>query len=253
MSALDGLRRRVVSFDDRATPYISWAAPQFIVQFDGDYDQLARLWEWHVIGENDDGAGRMNAIAPAQRAASDPAASVIVTANAGTGKTSTLVDRSSAARASPEARLVRHLHQGGWVAEMPPKLFDKLRGWAVLDDGPLAAEMSDLGERPSDLSAARALFARALETPGGLKIQTIHAFCEKLLRRFPLEAGVSPGFRVLEDAAARAVSARAWARVTSHIRALPIRAGGWAGPTPISRLSRLARLQRHVRIIRGAA
>ena len=43
------------------------------------------------------------------------------------------------------------------------------------------------------------LFARALETPGGLKIQTIHAFCEKLLQRFPLEAGVSPRFRVLED------------------------------------------------------
>src|SRR6202012_1481241 len=51
--------------------------------------------------------------------------------------------------------------------------------------------------------------ARALETPGGLKIQTIHAFCEKLLKRFPLEAGVSPGFQVLEDAAAATVSTQA--------------------------------------------
>ena len=56
------------------------------------------------------------------------------------------------------------------------------------------------------LSRARALFARALETPGGLKIQTIHAFCEKLLRRFPLEAEVSPGFQVMDDAASAAIA-----------------------------------------------
>jgi ATP-dependent helicase/nuclease subunit A len=64
------------------------------------------------------------------------------------------------------------------------------------------------GPRDYDLrlSAARALFAKALETPGGLKIQTIHAFCEKLLRRFPLEAGVSPGFRVMDDAASAAIA-----------------------------------------------
>ena len=46
---------------------------------------------------------------------------------------------------------------------------------------------------------ARRLFARAIETPGGLKVQTIHAFCERLLQRFPLEAGVPPGFEILDD------------------------------------------------------
>ena len=56
------------------------------------------------------------------------------------------------------------------------------------------------------MSDARRLFAKALETPGGLKIQTLHAFCEKLLRRFPIEAGVTPGFNVLEDQAALALS-----------------------------------------------
>jgi ATP-dependent helicase/nuclease subunit B len=54
--ALEGLRRRIERFDDPATPYLSWAAPQFINQFEGDYDHLARLWEWHVIGEGEEGA-----------------------------------------------------------------------------------------------------------------------------------------------------------------------------------------------------
>ncbi|MDR3510232.1 MAG: PD-(D/E)XK nuclease family protein, partial [Caulobacteraceae bacterium] len=51
--ALEGLKRRAAAFEDRATPYVSWAAPQFIGQFEGDYDHLARLWEWHVIGEGE--------------------------------------------------------------------------------------------------------------------------------------------------------------------------------------------------------
>ena len=55
LTALDGLRRRIDLFDDPATPYVSWAAPQFISQFVGDYDHLARLWEWHVIGDEETG------------------------------------------------------------------------------------------------------------------------------------------------------------------------------------------------------
>ena len=55
--ALDGLKRRVAAFDRQSEPYVSWAAPQFIDQFDGDYDHLARLWEWHVIGEGEAEAG----------------------------------------------------------------------------------------------------------------------------------------------------------------------------------------------------
>src|ERR1019366_6120195 len=152
---------------------------------------------------------------PAQVRASDPAASVFVTANAGSGKTSTLVDRVARVLlrgASPEAILCVTYTKAA-AAEMQRRLFDKLGGWAAMDDALLAEQMSDLGERPSDLSAARALFARALETPGGLKIQTIHAFCEKLLRRFPLEAGVSPGFKVLEGVAAAEGSAKARERV----------------------------------------
>jgi len=147
----------------------------------------------------------------AQVRASDPAASVFVAANAGSGKTSTLVKRVARLLlrgARPEAVLCVTYTKAA-AAEMQRRLFDELGAWAVMEDAPLAAKLAELDEPPRNLGLARALFARALETPGGIKIQTIHAFCEKLLRRFPLEAGLSPGFTVLEDVAAREVSARA--------------------------------------------
>ena len=151
---------------------------------------------------------------PHQIAAADPRRSVFVTANAGSGKTSTLVDRV--------ARLLLEEVQPGEIlcvtytkaaaAEMQARLFDRLGAWAVMDNAELARSLADLDNRDPatlsgpDLSKARRLFAKALETPGGLKIQTIHAFCEKLLRRFPLEADVTPGFTVLENEAALALS-----------------------------------------------
>ena len=149
-----------------------------------------------------------------QIAAADPLRSVFVTANAGSGKTSTLVDRV--------ARLLLEEVQPGEIlcvtytraaaAEMQARLYDRLGAWAVMDDGDLARSLADLDNRDPaalsgpDLSKARRLFAKALETPGGLKIQTIHAFCERLLRRFPIEADVNPGFTVLENEAAAALS-----------------------------------------------
>jgi ATP-dependent helicase/nuclease subunit A len=155
--------------------------------------------------------------------ASDPARSVFVTANAGSGKTSTLVKRVARLLlrgAAPEALLCVTYTKAA-AAEMQRRLFDLLGAWAVMEDAPLAAKLSELDEAPADLPRARRLFARALETPGGLKIQTIHAFCEKLLRRFPLEAGVSPGFLVLEDADAREVSNQARDAIAHHALAHP--------------------------------
>ena len=143
--------------------------------------------------------------------ASDPKASVFVTANAGSGKTTTLVNRVARlllGKTRPEAILCLTYTKAA-AAEMQRRLFDELGAWAVMADDPLAQKLADLSEARRDLSEARTLFAKALETPGGLKIQTIHAFCEKLLRRFPLEAGVSPGFKVLEAEAAAQVSATA--------------------------------------------
>ena len=143
--------------------------------------------------------------------ASDPRASVFVAANAGSGKTSTLVMRVARlllAGARPEAILCVTYTKAG-AAEMQRRLFRELGEWAVSPDHELRKALARIDESGRNLSAARALFARALETPGGLKIQTIHAFCEQLLRRFPLEAGVSPGFTVMDDVTAAAVSLRA--------------------------------------------
>jgi ATP-dependent helicase/nuclease subunit A len=155
--------------------------------------------------------------------ASRPAASVFVAANAGSGKTSTLVKRVARLLldgARPEAILCVTYTKAG-AAEMQRRLFQDLGAWAVMEDAPLRRALAAIDEGDRPLSQARALFARALEPPGGLKIQTLHAFCEKLLRRFPLEAGVSPGFEVLEDAAAAEVSARARDRVAQRAVADP--------------------------------
>jgi ATP-dependent helicase/nuclease subunit A len=156
-------------------------------------------------------ADPMAATQGAQVRASDPKASVFVAANAGSGKTSTLVRRVARLLlqgARPEAVLCVTYTKAA-AAEMQRRLFQELGAWAVMEDGPLREKLADLDEPKQPLSNARALFARALETPGGIKITTIHAFCEKLLKRFPLEAGVSPGFTVLDDAASRIVSANA--------------------------------------------
>ncbi|MGH7022421.1 MAG: double-strand break repair helicase AddA [Caulobacteraceae bacterium] len=166
---------------------------------------------------------RAKAGRPARVEASDPRASVFVAANAGSGKTSTLVTRVARlllAGAPPEAILCVTFTKAA-AAEMQRRLFRQLGGWAVMKDADLTKALADIEEAGRDLNAARALFARALETPGGLKIQTIHAFCEKLLRRFPLEAGISPGFAVLEDAAAVEVSRRARESVAEVALARP--------------------------------
>ncbi len=146
-----------------------------------------------------------------QTLAADPERSAFVSANAGSGKTKTLVDRVARLllhQARPEAILCVTYTKAA-AAEMQRRLFQQLGRWSMLDDGELRAELSGIGEDARDLSRARTLFAHALEAPGGLKIETLHAFCEKLLRRFPLEAGVSPGFQVMDDAAAAEVSADA--------------------------------------------
>src|SRR3954462_15141778 len=113
----------------------------------------------------------------AQLKASEPKTSVFVTANAGSGKTKTLVDRVARLLlqgVEPHAILCVTYTKAA-AAEMQTRLFRRLGAWAVMADAPLQAELAAIEEQPSDLSQARALFARSLETPGGLKIQTIHA------------------------------------------------------------------------------
>ena len=152
-----------------------------------------------------------------QQIAADPRLSIFVTANAGSGKTKTLIDRVARlllTGAEPETILCVTYTKAA-AAEMQRRLYSLLGDWSVLDDAKLREVLGRLeGLEPATydgprLSSARGLFARALETPGGLKIQTIHAFCEKLLKRFPLEAGVSPNFQVADDTASSAIATAA--------------------------------------------
>ncbi|MEZ5960343.1 MAG: double-strand break repair helicase AddA [Hyphomonadaceae bacterium] len=147
----------------------------------------------------------------AQNKAADPSYSVFVTANAGSGKTKVLVDRIARLllEGSKPSAFLCITYTKAAAAEMQRRLFERLGAWCVADDEALAADLDKLGAPHAELPRARALFAQALETPGGLKIQTIHAFCERLLARFPIEAGVPPGFDIADEPRAAALLARA--------------------------------------------
>ena len=140
----------------------------------------------------------------AQAEASDPLASAWVSANAGAGKTFVLaqrVVRLLLAGAEP-GRILCLTFTKAAAAEMAKRVFERLGAWAVLPDKALAGKITEIeGRKPGkdELALARRLFARALETPGGLKIQTIHAFCERLLQQFPFEANVAGHFEVLDE------------------------------------------------------
>ncbi|MGY6634086.1 MAG: double-strand break repair helicase AddA [Alkalilacustris sp.] len=160
-----------------------------------------------------------------QTEAADPRANTWLGANAGSGKTRVLIDRVARLLLDGTApqRILCLTYTKAAAGEMQNRLFARLGAWAMLEEGALRAQLAELGALDdrdtldgAALARARRLFARAIETPGGLKIQTIHAFCAGLLRRFPLEAGVSPGFtevdtrqeaQLLQDAAEGVLSA----------------------------------------------
>ena len=144
-----------------------------------------------------------------QMRAADPAQSIWLSANAGSGKTRVLIDRVARLLlgGTEPQRILCLTYTKAAASEMQNRLFDRLGNWAMLPQAELHKALRELGiEARIDaetLAKARRLFARAIETPGGLKIQTIHSFCAALLRRFPLEARVSPNFTELDDRAAR--------------------------------------------------
>lgn len=148
----------------------------------------------------------------AQVEAAHPTRNTWLSANAGSGKTRVLTDR--VARLLLNGVEPQHVlcltYTKAAASEMQNRLFQRLGAWAMKPDDDLRRDLAALGEEALSqrhLSRARQLFARAIETPGGLRIQTIHSFCASLLRRFPLEAGVPPGFTEMEDRAARLMRA----------------------------------------------
>ncbi len=139
-----------------------------------------------------------------QRRASDPASSAWVSANAGSGKTHVLTLRVIRLLLAgiPPSKILCLTFTKAAAANMSDRVFRTLARWATLDDDDLSKEIATAGKeeaKPQDLTLARKLFARTIETPGGLKIQTIHAFCERLLHLFPFEANAPAGFRVIEE------------------------------------------------------
>jgi len=147
-----------------------------------------------------------------QRRAAGPEKSVFVSANAGSGKTRVLVDRVSRillAGTDPD-KILCLTYTKAAASEMQERLFEALGAWSIADSKTLRNLLNKLegvGDQRSDdeLGRARRLFARALETPGGLQVQTIHAFCERLLKRFPIEAGLSPSTEAIDEREAMAL------------------------------------------------
>lgn len=140
----------------------------------------------------------------AQRRAANPRASAWVSANAGAGKTKVLTDRvvRLLLAGSLPGRILCLTFTKAAAANMAIRVFERLGRWVTMDEDSLIAELTELeGERPtrSRIKLARTLFARAVETPGGLKIDTIHAFCERLLHLVPFEANVPARFAVLDE------------------------------------------------------
>jgi len=159
-----------------------------------------------------------------QITAATPEASVWVSANAGTGKTGVLVDRISRLLLSgvePERILCLTFTKAA-AAEMANRLTALLSDWSAMPTDVLEKELHSLGENPVDeelISRAQRLFALTLEAPEGLRIRTIHSFCESLLGRFPLEAQISQDFRVMDERDQRELQLEARDRVLSQAEA----------------------------------
>ena len=143
----------------------------------------------------------------AQRQAADPSANVWVSASAGSGKTKVLTDRvlTLLLSGTPPHRILCLTFTKAAAAEMANRINDELSFWTVSSDKILTDRLSNLLAEQPDVDrvrAARRLFAEVLDTPGGLKIQTIHSFCESLLARFPVESGLTPQTKVMDERSA---------------------------------------------------
>jgi len=161
-----------------------------------------------------------------QAEAADPGRSAWVSANAGSGKTFVLARRviRLLLAGTPPSRILCLTFTKAAAAEMQTRVFETLGTWTGYDDARLSEEVAGIEGKAPDaerLARARHLFATALETPGGLKIQTIHAFCEALLHQFPLEANVAGHFAVLDDRQSADLLAAARTQVLTRAEAAP--------------------------------
>ncbi len=149
-----------------------------------------------------------------QKIASDPKISAKVTANAGTGKTYVLTQRVLRLLLSGvhPGKILCLTYTKAAAAEMVSRISSQLQKWIVLEENDLIREIFTLtGEQPDkeQISRARQLFSRTIESTPPPRIQTIHSFCQEVLKRFPVESGIPPYFEVVEETTARELSAEA--------------------------------------------
>lgn len=158
--------------------------------------------------------------------AANPNISIWATANAGAGKTKVLIDRIARIllKGTEPEKILAVTYTKAAAAEMTNRLFQTLGRWTITKDKELGKILKKLDNDiildSKTLSKARALFARALETPGGLKVQTIHAFCGDILKRFPIEANVAPGFEVADETLNNQIKAEAYKIAVKNKNAL---------------------------------
>jgi ATP-dependent helicase/nuclease subunit A len=162
-----------------------------------------------------------------QDVAADTRHSVWVSASAGTGKTTVLVRRVSRMllQGCDPARILCITYTKAAAAEMHERLMARLRGWAATSEADLAAMLAAEGLSPTLAPQAQKLFALLTEHPTGLIIQTIHGFCQSVLQRFPIEAGLPASFTVMEEGE----SLELWAQAR-HAQHHAIFAGSAPGP-----------------------
>ena len=158
----------------------------------------------------------------AQNPEFNPENSVFVSANAGAGKTSLLANRvlSLLIHGTPPSKILCLTFTNAAAAEMSQRILKSLGKWVMADEKTLYNEVAKLVGNPSEtmLTRARSLFAEVLEAPQGVNIQTIHGFSQSLLRRFPLEAGVSPHFTVMDGRSQQEALAEARLRLFNHAK-----------------------------------
>lgn len=158
-----------------------------------------------------------------QALASDPHAHASLSASAGTGKTQVLtarVLRLLLQGARPESILCLTFTKAA-AAEMANRIGARLAAWVRLKESELGTDLLHLGESndPRTRQRARQLFARVLDCPGGLRIQTIHSFAQSLLAAFPAEAGIVPGLKPIEGRAEQELVRRTLAELMADAEA----------------------------------